>query len=224
MSKVKTNDASALFYKILVCIYTGVAIFITIYYIAGEGAAGRAVLGPVSLLFLLLPLLSRKLLKMELSYSMSSAILIFILFAFQLGVAMKMYDIFDWLDNVQHLLSGVLFTLLGICIYHKLNGYENKPDKKLLLQIAFGFCFSMFVAVIWEIYEFSGFILIGHDAQHHLTTGVFDTMEDFIACFIGSIIMAIDYILHVKKGIKTPFSLIADSMYKANSKQSKSFH
>ena len=56
---------------------------------------------------------------------------------------------------------------------------------------------------MWEIWEFFCFLVFGNDAQKHLTTGVFDTMEDLIACMVGSAIMLIDYLvyLHFGKGL-----------------------
>ena len=54
------------------------------------------------------------------------------------------------------------------------------------------------IASIWEFIEFGSFIFLKMDVQHHLTTGVFDTMENMLVAFLGSIIVSISYLIENK--------------------------
>ena len=159
-----------------------------------------ALLGPAALLFLLIPLIVRRLFKIRLPEKLFCFLLFFIFIAFELGVALRLYDAISWLDIVAHLFSGGIITLLGLCFYAVLS---KKPcalgQSGTVLPVLFAFCFSQALAVLWEVYEFVGYLLTGHDAQHTLTTGVFDTMEDLICCILGSVLTALLYILSVRR-------------------------
>ncbi|MDL2232795.1 hypothetical protein LJC63_04350 [Ruminococcaceae bacterium OttesenSCG-928-L11] len=160
-----------------------------------------ALLGPTSLLFLLIPPAAERLFRMRLGYPLKLWVLTFSYMGFSLGTALRWFDRFGPYDNINHFLSGILFTMIGFCLFARVR--EEKPvdrSRELLLQISYAFCFSMFVAVIWEIFEYTGFQLTGHDSQHTLTTGVNDTMEDIIACFLGSAVMALAYARSYGKG------------------------
>lgn len=191
-------------------------------YITFSGTE-RAHLGPVSLLFLLVPFVGERLFRLRLGYPMKATVMAFCLLGYSLGTALHWFDLgtgwawFDSLlgyDKLIHGLSGILFTVIGLCFYGKLTGGELRGSRRLL-EISYAFFFSMFVAVIWEIAEFSGFLLTGHDSQHTLTTGVFDTMEDIISCFIGSVITALDYYLFTR-GLRTPIMGLVRSVDEAN--------
>ena len=66
-----------------------------------------------------------------------------------------------------------------------LDNFNNKNDS-LLFKVFFCICFSAFVALMWEVVEFTGDNLFSSDVQHSLDTGVVDTMEDMIVAMIGS--------------------------------------
>ena len=157
----------------------------------------QAVLGPLSLLFLLIPPIAEKILKIKLTIELKIMILLFSMFAFNFGTALYWYHRIGIYDMVMHFLSGIVFSLIGFCLYTAFDT-ENPVDRKKnwLLQLTYALFFSMFIAAIWEIGEYLGFVLFGNDTQHHLTTGVVDTMEDIIACFLGSILVCFDYFLY----------------------------
>lgn len=135
---------------------------------------------------------------MKLGYPLKITVLVFSFLSFHLGTALRWFDRGWGYDNITHFLSGTLFTLIGLCLFARIRGRVDRREEPLL-QLTYAFFFSMFIAVIWEIWEFSGFLLFGMDSQQHLKTGVLDTMEDMIACFFGSLIMVLDYILYVRR-------------------------
>lgn len=175
--------------------FSQLAYIITGLYIAFFSGIDRAPLGLVSLLFLAIPTVAERLFKMQLGYPLKTCILLFSLLAFSLGTALRWYDAIWFYDILMHLLSGVFFTLMGLCLYSRISGDYGRT-RNIMLQLTYAFFFSMFIAVVWEMYEYIAFLLTGHDAQHHLTTGVVDTMEDIICCFVGSAVMSADFLIY----------------------------
>jgi len=207
-------------YRALNALYVLSSVYITF------SGGHRAFLGPVSLLFLLVPAVGERLFRMRLGYPMKTALVAFCFLAYNLGTALQWFDLgagWAWFDrvvaydNFVHCLSGILFTVIGLCFYGKLTAGESRGSRRLL-EISYAFFFSMFVAVIWEIGEFTGFLLTGHDSQHTLTTGVFDTMEDIISCFAGSLLAALDYYVFTRGGGGL-FMRLVRSFDRANSRR-----
>lgn len=198
-------------FRIIVVIFVITAVCIVAMHVREQNYLFIA-FGPLSLLFLLIPSVAGKVFKKDFNFTMRLFILIFSFFAFSLGVGLRWYEKSAVYDKIMHLISGVLFSVIGFYIYAKTS--QDKPyniESKWLLQISYSFFFSMFVAVIWEIFEFMGFVLFAHDAQHHLTTGVFDTMQDIISCFLGSAVFSLAYLLYMKKGMSSPFIKLIQS-------------
>lgn len=205
-------------YRILQGLYGASAIFVTVFnYLYDEPV--RAMLGVVIPLFLLIPPIAERLLRLKLGYVNKIIVLAFAFLAYNLGTALRFYDRFGMYDNAMHLLSGILFTLFGLCFYARLRKSEIDLRGEWFLQLSYAFCFSMFIAVLWEIYEFLLYVAVGHDAQKHLTTGVFDTMEDIVACALGSLVMAGSYILYAKKGVRLLFMRAYDDFARLNPKK-----
>ena len=192
-------------------IFVNILIILTGIYTLFFSGIDRGPMGAVSLLFLLIPPLAERLFRLKLGYPMKTSILIFCLISFSLGVTLRWFNRFPGYDNFAHGLSGILFTLIGLCFYVRIGGVPDRHHQKLL-QISFAIFFSFTIAVIWEVGEFAGFLLTGHDAQHHLDTGVFDTMEDIIACAAGSLAAALDYAIYTrkKKSLFMPIVLASD--------------
>lgn len=215
MKKNNQCGISHIVYGVSITLYGMVAVFITVKYLL-EQKWIMAALGPVSLLFLLIPKLAENIFHFKLGRPVKSMVILFGVVAFQLGVLLRYYNSINIYDKVIHLLSGVVFTLVGYMLYSKCNKRPHKRSENCLLQTVFALSFSMLIAVLWEIAEFSVFLLIGHDAQHHLDTGVFDTMEDLISCLIGSLIIAADYLFSVKRKTKLPLTRLILSFDRAN--------
>lgn len=160
----------------------------------------KAILGPVSLLFLLVPPVMEWLFRRPLGLPMRCATLFFCLLGFHLGTALDWYHRFLGFDKFVHTLSGVFFCVIGFCLYAVMQKEPVSRGTKPLLEFSYAFFFVMAVAAIWEIFEYVGFLLTGHDAQNVATTGIHDTMQDMLACLAGSAIAGIDYLVFLRRG------------------------
>ena len=184
-------------------LYVLIALSISIYYLAVKEPVS-AFLGPVSLLFLCIPSAAKLFLKIRLGNYFETFLLFFCSFAFQFGVALHFYDKFNFHDIAAHFISGIFFLYAGMCLYAKWSSDFKDRYSALLFQLCFSLFFSMAIAVFWEIGEFLAYLITEHDMQHHLDTGVFDTMEDIISCLFGSIFAGIDFFICFRKNKKTP--------------------
>ena len=191
------------------------ALFIGLYQLATKGI-GVAWMGFVSVLYLLIPLVVRKLFRLRPAYLMDMVLYIFIFIAFDLGVALRLYTSVWWIDLAAHFVSGFLFTAVGLCVY-----YYLRQDKGLgmghdrAVAVGFSFCFCQFTAVAWEIIEYAGFIFFGHDSQD-MKNGVRDTMEDMMICMAGSILMCVLMAIHLRGRHKIFLFAPVDEFYRVN--------
>ncbi|MCB5940879.1 DUF2238 domain-containing protein [bacterium 210820-DFI.6.52] len=140
-------------------------------------------------LFLLIPPLAYRLLRLRPVPALSRAVALFAFLAYGVGIAMKGYHWFPWFDKFVHLLSGVLFALLGLCLFAYLK--RNRPLAKEDAPFAFYFAlsFPMLIAACWEIAEYACDFVFHTDPQRVLTTGIHDTMLDMIACLLGTLLV-----------------------------------
>ncbi|MCD7775606.1 MAG: hypothetical protein LUG85_05150 [Clostridiales bacterium] len=94
-----------------------------------------------------------------------------------------------FLDVVSHSFSGFIAAWYGYDLAVVMQG--KKRHLSPALASLFGFTFSLFIAVGWELYEFTmdrvyGYMLQTSDIISE--TGLVDTMEDFICCAVGSLV------------------------------------
>ncbi len=152
--------------------------FSTLYYV---------LLSLTAILLLFVPSLIYKLLELKKIYAISFLYYIFLVLAFVIGMMFNGYARIPFWDKFVHMVSGLVFTLLGSCLYYvlKTDRIVEASDYKLLSF--FSVCFSITVAAVWEIYEYILNLLLHTDPQRALTTGVNDTMLDIIVCLIGSL-------------------------------------
>ena len=76
----------------------------------------------------------------------------------------------------------------------------NKFDEQnKMFNIIFAVAIALSSACIWEIFEFSIDSLFSMNLQHNIDTGVVDTMQDIIACTLGTFISGITYYFKSKK-------------------------
>lgn len=79
-----------------------------------------------------------------------------------LGAVYHLYYVTGWWDDLLHILAGTLFAAIGVYLAHFLNR-GNKTS--CVLSALFGLCFSLGIAVAWELFEFSSDLLLGSDMQ-----------------------------------------------------------
>ena len=80
-----------------------------------------------------------------------------------LGAGYDLYTIFPLFDMILHCMSGVIFACVGFGL---MKLFFNKEDKKSFFAcLLFGVFFSIAIAGIWEIFEFTSTRLLGYDMQ-----------------------------------------------------------
>lgn len=149
----------------------------------------------------LVPTMVRKILHLKISYTMELVYLLFIIFGHFIGSILGIYNEISHYDKIMHTLSGVLTSFIALIILNNINQYKFK---NVIFNIVFMIVFSLAVAGIWEIFEFTSDILFQADAQRVAISGVNDTMLDMIVALFGSILVCIEYGIEVcthKKGI-----------------------
>ena len=109
----------------------------------------------LTLILLIMPSLLQVTLKIELPTVLEITLLLFIFAAEILGEIREFYIIFPYWDTMLHTLNGFLAAAIGFSLVDLL----NKSDLLVfrlspLFTSIVGFCFSMTIGAIWEIFEF----------------------------------------------------------------------
>lgn len=110
---------------------------------------------------------------------------IFIFVAVCIGSTVNNRTDFEHIDILTHFIAGFISAYFGYdlanIIFRK-RGYLGPAVSSF-----FAICFAQFIAVGWEIYEFSMDSIYGMNLQRR-ETGVLDTMTDFCICAAGSVL------------------------------------
>lgn len=147
----------------------------------------------LSIIFVLfIPRIVNKIFKNKINDAMEFVYVVFIILAQFLGSVVNLYDGIWWYDLFTHFLSGILTSVLALVIMDWFGVYK---EKNKAFNALFMLCFTLAAACFWEFLEFGSFVFFGMDVQHHLTTGVFDTMEDMLVAFAGGIVVIVSYLL-----------------------------
>lgn len=205
-------------YNLSVIIFIGFAVYVSISNLIRNEPI-NALLGPISLLFLLINPLAEKLLRVNFSYLVRAFVVIFCLLAFTFGTAMEWYMTIETYSWFVHSISGVLFTIIGFFLYFVVTGKkEVDVMKHPLLVLTYAIFFSAMVAVGWEIGEYIVYLITGRDLQHTADTGVVDTMLDIISCMGGTLIVTLNYIYSLLTKKKVFLVRMIDTFYQDNVK------
>lgn len=129
-------------------------------------------------------------LKIKLPESMEFVYLLFVFLAQFLGSVVNLYSSIYWFDSFTHFISGILTAVFALAI---LNWFQKYDTKSVAFNIFFMIAFSLMVASLWEMFEFTSDQLLGGDTQKVLETGVSDTMKDMIVALLGAILTCIYY-------------------------------
>lgn len=170
----------------------------SLYYAIKDFNSGvyNRLLGSLSIILVLFtPKILKKVFKLKISSYLEFIYIIFIFIAHFLGIIINLYNIIWWYDLFVHFLFGAFTGMLSL---HTLRWFKLYKEKNKLFNSFFIISFSLMSAVLWEFCEFSVYILFNKDVQNHLTTGVFDTMQDMLVAFFGSTIVAIYNLLKQK--------------------------
>lgn len=172
-----------------------------------------------SILFLFLPALFYKLLRLEPIYALNFAVYLFCFIAFMIGMVFNAYHLVPYYDKFAHTLSGVFFGLLGIVFYYLLKPRKQIEKADCGAAAYSAVTFALSTAVIWEIIEYALSYLLGNDCQNVLTTGVNDTMQDMIVCLVGALVFLIPLLLYYLKGRKGLLMGIFEEFFNRNLKK-----
>lgn len=123
--------------------------------------------------------------KSELSAPLRGSILLFITITMLLANLFNMYAVIPYLDKIEHLLSGVILFFVGLFLYDKLAKQYREISMPKHLIIGFALFFSVAMAGVWEIYEFTLDQLLGTVSQNN---SLHDTMGDIICGTVGALV------------------------------------
>lgn len=133
--------------------------------------------------------------KFKLSYQDKFIYYIFIFLAQFLGGILNFYKRVSWFDVFTHFISGMVFCYIAFFIMSKL---EKRNNYRSFIYFLYSMGVVALSAVLWEVVEYVGDLVLGTNLQHNIETGVNDTMEDMIVALMGGFIAYI--ILVVKLG------------------------
>lgn len=170
------------------------------------------------LLTMVVPAMLKDRYRLFLPFELDLALAAFIFLSLFLGSLNGYYLRFWWWDAMLHFQSGVLAGIVGFLLVYVLNA--TQPSQRLNVSpgfiALFSFAFSLTVAVLWEIFEFSGDQLFGWRAQE---SGWPDTMGDLILATIGAIIVATVGYGWMRRRQRVPFTprLLGKFQYRGKS-------
>lgn len=110
---------------------------------------------------------------------------IFIIMAMYVGNILNIYTYIDHYDKILHFISGIIISILAFSLYIN---YTYKVSEKLnpIFALIFIISFSIAMAGIWEMWEFSTDRLLGFNSQNN---SLIDTMLDIIMGTLGCLII-----------------------------------
>lgn len=126
---------------------------------------------------------------------------IFICFGAVVGYVLNTKTNFQYVDVIEHFTSGIITAYFA---YDFATAFQGKSRHlSPALAAMFSLCFSVFIAVSWEFYEFSMDRLYGYTLQQSSVlseSGLVDTMGDMALASIGALI-GMFWVAFTKNGI-----------------------
>lgn len=124
-------------------------------------------------------------------------VLMFIFIAMFLANEFGFYSVIPYLDKFEHLFSGVILCFIGLLIYEKASENEKNTDTlSAKVAIWLSIFFSVAMAGVWEIYEYTTDHLFGLRSQNGSLP---DTMTDIICGTIGAVLTGIYLVVQAKR-------------------------
>jgi uncharacterized membrane protein YjdF len=112
---------------------------------------------------------------------------LFLFLSYTLGVAMEFYVFVPYYDKAVHTLCGTLVITLSIPFFYALKHGHAIERTDGALAVAFGILSALAVAAAWEMIEYTLDLTLGTGIQRVSETGVADTMQDMMVCFVGAL-------------------------------------
>ena len=134
---------------------------ITVFMLIDCKQYDKLFLAATTTLLVLLPEFAEKIFKCKISLPVY-LICLFYAIGPMLGHSHNLYYLIPWWDKLLHILGGVMFAFLGLFLFEK---FVGKDQKNIVMTAIFGLCFSRAIAVLWEFCEFGADTFLGMDMQ-----------------------------------------------------------
>ncbi len=141
----------------------------------------------ITLAFTFLPRVVEKKYKIYIPLDFEFVIIFFVYASLFLGEVRDFYGRFWWWDVFLHTFSAIAFCFLGFIAFFLLFKAEKIKTRPVWIAI-FSFCFSVTIAVLWEIFEFIMDQAFGFNMQK---SGLYDTMGDLISASVSSLLVTV---------------------------------
>ncbi len=150
------------------------------------------------IIIIFLPLLAKKIFKIQIPYFATSLFYFFLFLTSYLGTFRNLYQVIPYWDNIVHFVSGILLGFLAMFFLNFV--YKKQQKSNAFFVFIFVFSFAIAIGTIWEIYEFTCDSLFGLNLQRYLNPqgvayvghdAVVDTMIDIIMSCCGALLIGI---------------------------------
>ena len=136
-------------------------------------------------------------------------ILTFVFCSMYVWNILNIYRVIPFYDKVLHFISGILIGFIGFIIFMNFNKENMKNINKVFL-LMFVMSFSIALAGVWEIWEFTTDQSFGFNSQN---ASLIDTMLDMICGTIGGIISLVPVIFYFRNKKSKFIELILRDIY-----------
>lgn len=176
LKHIKTRIKTDVFSFVVILLYAALCLFSMIYsFSLMQIRNGLLCILFFSLSFLVYPI--EYWLKIKI-VPICLVLILFIAYGSVLGTCHEFYSMFPVFDLILHGTSGLVFACCGFTLMQLLIG-KPTTTKKFFACMLFGFMFTLALAVLWELFEFSVYSIMG-----------FDMMEDSIIDGFASYLLA----------------------------------
>ena len=184
-------------------ILISISIVINIVYKNTEGTFSSI----LTLVTIIIPRYILKKSSIKVSSYLYLFVLLFIFLSMFLGKILGFYYTFPRWDKMLHILSGFILVLIGFVMFFILSKKDMTGKIPSIVIVLFALFFSVAMAGVWEIFEFTTDSIFGFTSQNE---SLLDTMGDIISGTVGAIIASILGYLHLKGRSNRLFTQIID--------------
>ncbi len=154
LKKEYTVQYAAMGLALLFCLFS-------LIFFSVRSEKNKAFMSLLTIAYVFCPALAQKLFKLRIQNTLY-VFIIFYTVCPLLGFSYKLYHILHWWDDIMHAFAGVIFAMLGAYI-PKMMSKDGKADLNLCIFCAF--FFSVAIAALWELVEFTVDANFGTDMQ-----------------------------------------------------------
>jgi hypothetical protein len=170
------------------------AVLFIYYLIRGDSSRWQVALGGILVSALPILLLFKK--NNPFNLPIIVGYYLFIFSSVFLGSIVSFYNNFKWWDSTLHFYKGMYVAFVGITLYKLFIPEQARNGISRWFIFLFVLSLSALVSVLWEIYEFLGDQTFTQTMQRGGNT---DTMYDLLYGFVGSLLIAIYFLVKKQK-------------------------